>query len=309
MIVQWSDRYCMGVSEFDNDHKQLFQIAGKIIQTVNQHIHDSKMRVFMLREGIKYLKDYFDVHAVREEAYMRKIAYDGYFQHKRLHDEFRDIQLVKYDTILQHGQCTKDEILEFVGSGIGWLLEHVTTADMAIVGKGQLSRPQADHVNRETLTDEINGLFVSTLNLQVNAQIETTEYSGEPFGDAVYQQLTYTRGAQQITVMAGIEKRFLMRVARMIYGDEMSEADALILSTFEIFGANFWRTLASRFVSDNAGLKYKENHFLTQKQLEQKFIQRQPLISILFSSDQGGFFVASDDELLWKTGQQYAMAR
>ena len=309
MIVQWSNRYCMGVQEFDSDHKQLFQIADKIIQTVNQHINDSKMRIFMLREGIKYLKDYFDVHAVREEAYMRKIAYDGYFQHKRLHDEFQDIQLVKYDTILQNGRCTKDEILEFVGSGIGWLLEHITTADMAIVGKGQLSRPQADRIDRETLLEEINGLFASTLNLEVNARIQTTEYSGEPFGEAVYQQLTYTRGAQQITVLAGIEKKFLMHVARMIYGSEINEADALILSTFEIFGANFWRTLAGRFVSDGAGLQYKENHFLTQKQLEQKFIQRQPLISVLFASDQGSFFVASDDELLWKTRQQYAMAR
>lgn len=44
MIIPWSDRYSMGVEEIDNDHKQLFQIAGKLIQTVNQNIDDSSMR-------------------------------------------------------------------------------------------------------------------------------------------------------------------------------------------------------------------------------------------------------------------------
>ena len=183
MIIPWSDRYSMGVEEIDNDHKQLFQIAGKLIQTVNQNIDDSSMRFSLLREGMAYLKDYFDVHAVREEAYMRQIAFEGYFQHKRLHDEFRDIQLVKYQTILQQGQCTKDEILEFVGGGIGWLFE---------------------------------------------------------------------------------------------------------------------RTLAGRFISDSTGMKYQESHFLTQQQLAQQFTKHRPTLSVLFSSDQGSFFVSSDDKQIFK---------
>lgn len=300
MIIPWSDRYSMGVEEIDNDHKQLFQIAGKLIQTVNQNIDDSSMRFSLLREGMAYLKDYFDVHAVREEAYMRQIAFEGYFQHKRLHDEFRDIQLVKYQTILQQGQCTKDEILEFVGGGIGWLFEHVTTADMAIVGKGQLSQPQADRIDHETLQNEINGLFSSTLGLNIRARVQSDDYHGEPFGEAVYQQLTYTRGAEQVTVMAGIEKRFLLQVVRRIYGAEINEADALILSTFEIFGANFWRTLAGRFISDSTGMKYQESHFLTQQQLAQQFTKHRPTLSVLFSSDQGSFFVSSDDKQIFK---------
>ena len=35
-----------------------------------------------------------------------------------------------------------EEILEFIGTGIGWLLEHITTADMAIVGKGVSTEPK-----------------------------------------------------------------------------------------------------------------------------------------------------------------------
>lgn len=100
--------------------------------------------------------------------------------------------------------------------------------------------------------------------------------------------------------MAGIEKRFLLQVVRRIYGAEINEADALILSTFEIFGANFWRTLAGRFISDSTGMKYQESHFLTQQQLAQQFTKHRPTLSVLFSSDQGSFFVSSDDKQIFK---------
>ena len=42
---------------------------------------------------------------------------------------------------MKRGECSKEEIQDFVGSGIGWLLEHIATADMAIIGKGILAAP------------------------------------------------------------------------------------------------------------------------------------------------------------------------
>ena len=80
----------------------------------------------------------------------------------------------------------------------------------------------------------------------------------------------------------------------------VEELDALILSTLELFSANFWRTLAGRFISDSTGMKYQESHFLTQQQLAQQFTKHRPTLSVLFSPDQGSFFVSSDDKQIFK---------
>lgn len=299
-MIQWNEYYRMGIEDFDNDHKQLFKIASRIIDMVQQSMDDSNTRLHIMREGIKYLRSYFDNHALREEAYMRKIGYADYAAHKQMHDEFQQIQLVKYEKILENDNCTKEDILDFVGSGIGWLLEHITTADMAIVGKGFLSKPKVNTVNSEVLENEINHLFVATLNMDVHARIIQENYQGENFGQAVYQLLTYRRGENIISVMAGIEKKFMLSVANMIYGDEIDQADALIISTFEIFSANFWKTLAARFVIEEGNMQYQENHFLTQKQLQQQFLEKKPILSVLFECDKGKFFLSSDDKFLEK---------
>lgn len=42
----------------------------------------------------------------------------------------------RFEEIIERGNCSRDEVFDFVGVGIGWLLEHISTADMAIVGQG-----------------------------------------------------------------------------------------------------------------------------------------------------------------------------
>lgn len=297
MKLQWKEHYTMGVEAIDKDHKQLFQIAEKIINTVEDTKGmDERTRLFVVREGVKYLKNYFLEHAVREETYMRQIGYKDYAAHKRLHDEFQYVQLARFEEIIDRGVCTKTEVYDFVGVGIGWLLEHISTADMAIVGKGVLCLPRVTELNKEVLEQEINRLFTATLNMDVRAEIINENYAGEAFGNAMYQKYTYRKGGQLLTVVSGIEKTFLLSVAKMVYGDNIPEADALILSTLEVFGANFWRTLGERLIKTDQEVEYRENHFLTPNQLQEYFISRQPPVSVLFNSNQGKFFISSEDE-------------
>ena len=43
-------------------------------------------------------------------------------------------------------------------------------------------------------------------------------------------------------------------------------------------------------------MKYLEGHFLARKQVEEVFTKRLPVVSVLFDSNRGKFFVCSDDE-------------
>ena len=245
MRVAWSDHYAMGLEQLDHDHQQLFKMAERMIHLMeNTDGRDEKSRLFVVREGVKYLRNYFLEHAEREEAYMRQISYPDYAAHKRLHDEFRYIELGKYEKIVERGMCTRDEVFDFIGTGVGWLLEHIATADMAIVGKGILCQPALPQDDRTALEREVNLMFAATLNLDLHARIINSGHQWEALDEAIYQRRVYRSQTDQMEIISGIEKRFLIRIAQMVYGEELRDADALILSSLEIFGANFWRTLS-----------------------------------------------------------------
>lgn len=122
-------------------------------------------------------------------------------------------------------------------------------------------------------------------------------YKGGSVGEAVYHELLYQQGDKQVTILAGIEKGFLLQAARQVYGPQLPELDALVLSTLELFSANFWRTLGSRFTGGIEGLEYRANHYLMYSQVQARFSRGIPRLSLLFTSNSGRFFVASDLEL------------
>ena len=297
MKLEWKDYYTMNLPEIDNDHKQLFRIAQRIVEMVDETGNaDDRTRFFVVREGVKYLKTYFAEHAVREEAYMRSIGYEHYLDHKRLHDEFQIVEIGRFEKVISRGSCTREEVLDFVGAGVGWLVEHIATADMAIVGKGVLCRPRATELTGSVLEQEINTLFAATLNLDIGAKVINGNYGGEAFGEAIYHRTVYLRGEERISMVSGIEKSFLRQAAQRIYGGEIEEEDdVLILSTLELFGASFWRTLGERLLRNKKGAVYAESRFLSRKQVQEMYEKRLPAVSLLFDSRDGKFFVASGD--------------
>lgn len=303
-MITWSEKYQMGVPELDEEHWQLFRISQQILQRVKTRGDEAPMRMFVLREGLNYLHGYFAHHAAREEAYMRRIGYGGYALHKMQHEDFQNTQLVKYQRIADSGVCSREDVWDFVGSGIGWLLEHIATADMAIVGKGVLSGPPRTAVNETALEREINLLLAATLNIEANARIVSAHYAGEPFGKAICQKFIYRRGMQESTVISGIERSFLLSVAKMLYGDHVEDEMDLVLSTVEEFSAQFWITLSRQLTGDYEKIDIRENRFLLTQSLSDELRKLRPAVSILFTSDLGRMFISSDSERMasiWKT--------
>ena len=295
MEIVWKDHYELGVKSLDDDHKKLFSIAEKISKMAKNPNANEETRLFMMREGVKYLKSSFAEHAAREEAFMQKQGYADYENHKRLHDDFQQVHIGKFEELIESETCTKEQIFEFVGMGMGWLLEHISIEDMAIVGKGVLCKPKAPEINQQALEQEINMLFAATLNLNINAYVIDANYKGQNFENAIYQRFTYDKHLQPVNIISGIEKAFLIHIAQSIYGDELTDADVLILSSMEIFGATFWRTLGERLVNTGDGVNYRSSTFLSQKQIKETFAAQKPAVSILFGSDWGKFFFYSEN--------------
>ena len=299
MGIIWHKDYEMGIESFDHDHKQLFAIAGKLLDKVQDpfDVKESYIRLFVLREGMRYLWGYFDDHALREEAYMRKIGYADYALHKRLHDEFKENTLARYQGVLETGMCSQEEVMDFVGRGIGWLVEHISTADLAIVGRGTIGKPQITITDTGVLEQEFNAIFAATLNIDLGARLIDLNYTGDSFGSAICQELIYQRGEHRVSVLAGIENSLLTAAAEAVYGSDLQGMEPLIMATLELFSANFWRTIGSRFVEGDAEMLFKENHFLTQAQIQERYAKHMPKFSALFDSNKGKFFVATETDI------------
>ena len=68
-MITWSDNYLMGIEQFDQEHKQIFKLAGQILERMRTWDNEKRVRMFVMREAIIYLNDYFENHVRAEEAY------------------------------------------------------------------------------------------------------------------------------------------------------------------------------------------------------------------------------------------------
>lgn len=296
-MIKWSKNYLMGIDKLDEEHKELFRISDQIYNKVMERGDDAKYRLFLMNETLEYMLRYFKRHAKSEEIYMREIGYAGYEFHKMLHDELYNMLLKKKADIVKRNECSKKEIAELVGDGIGWLLEHIITEDMAIVGKGISAISSYNSDFEEQLKNVINTNLISFLNVTANVKIINRNYQGEDFGKVICQKMVYNLGSRQIVVISGIEKTFLIRVAEMIYGTDIEDEVDLVLYSMQTFGANFWRSIGQYFVGNHDLLSLSSNSFIIARSIPEELDMLKPEKSLLFDSDMGKFFIATNGKM------------
>ena len=296
-LIKWSKNYLMGIDKLDEEHKELFRISDQIYNKVMERGDDAKYRLFLMNETLEYMLRYFKRHVKSEEIYMREIGYAGYEFHKMLHDELYNMLLKKKADIVKRNECSKKEIAELVGDGIGWLLEHIITEDMAIVGKGISAISSYNSDFEEQLKNVINTNLISFLNVTANVKIINRNYQGEDFGKVICQKMVYNLGSRQIVVISGIEKTFLIRVAEMIYGIDIEDEMDLVLYSMQTFGANFWRSIGQYFVGNHDLLSLSSNSFIIARSIPEELDMLKPEKSLLFDSDMGKFFIATNGKM------------
>ena len=67
-MITWSDNYLMGIEQFDQEHKQIFKLAGQILERMRTWGSEERVRMFVVREAVVYLNDYFENHVRAEEG-------------------------------------------------------------------------------------------------------------------------------------------------------------------------------------------------------------------------------------------------
>lgn len=128
MMFEWKEEYAIGIEKIDEQHKKIFEIAGRAYSLLKNDFYLDKYDKIV--EILGELRDYTIFHFESEEKYMLEIGYKRFFSQKVEHDAFVEkIKNVDLDKIDENQDAYIMEIIELI---TGWLTEHILIKDKQI---------------------------------------------------------------------------------------------------------------------------------------------------------------------------------
>jgi hemerythrin len=118
MIVEWHDKFSIGIPLIDNQHKALVLITNKLYNAGSSDEQFAET----IKEAVAYVKFHFSV----EEQIQARTAYPGYEEHKKLHAEFIR-EILNHVVAFKEGK--KFVPHQFVHFLKDWVLSHIALVD------------------------------------------------------------------------------------------------------------------------------------------------------------------------------------
>ena len=120
-VLVWEERFSVGIREFDQHHKILFEMINSLI-----FAQEDGRDPDIIKNSLEQLRSYTIFHFVAEEAMMKHFEFAGLDEHIAEHEELLE-QVVEYqERIAANDGVSIDELLNFLA---GWLLDHTLGLD------------------------------------------------------------------------------------------------------------------------------------------------------------------------------------
>lgn len=126
----WEDRFSVGVRQFDQQHKILFEMINSLIFAQEDNSDPD-----VIKNTLEQLRSYTIFHFVAEESMMKHFSFSGLDEHIAEHELLLSHVVEFQDRITNDEGVSLDEVLEFLA---GWLLDHT-------LGMDQLYGPFLSH--------------------------------------------------------------------------------------------------------------------------------------------------------------------
>ena len=120
-VIEWDDKYRVGISMIDEEHKKLIGILNKAILTKGQNGNPEE-----LREVLREMTNYAFTHFKTEETYLKEFNYPEYQEHKEEHRGFSAEIIAYSDKLIKGDYQIANEILEYLK---WWLVNHIQVSD------------------------------------------------------------------------------------------------------------------------------------------------------------------------------------
>lgn len=121
MIVQWDDKYRIGIDEIDGHHMKLFQLLNRSYFLLLQEDNGEE-----LMRLLDELIDYTRYHFAAEEDLMQGYCYRNIDQHMIEHFNFVN-RVLSFKREIQEGRKHLSvEVFDFIKN---WLFDHILKTD------------------------------------------------------------------------------------------------------------------------------------------------------------------------------------
>ncbi|MDR2735048.1 MAG: bacteriohemerythrin [Spirochaetota bacterium] len=130
--VTWSERYDVGISFMDEQHRKIVDIINELHRSLfalkldETEEEKEKEKAEGIKKSIHAAVEYVKVHFSAEEEVMRKIEYPKFPAHKARHEDFARRML---QDVMRFSSGDKRVGMQLVTFLRDWLLEHIAVAD------------------------------------------------------------------------------------------------------------------------------------------------------------------------------------
>lgn len=288
--MEWSHEYAVGVNSIDEAHRRLFMIVKKINELVNYGA-DNKNR-FACQEGMKFLKNYVALHFSEEEAYMRSIDYQGYEQHKAIHDSMKNQTLPMVERELMESGYSAESVRHFVGICTGCLVSHIMIEDRAItdISVRQLVMPCETGIL--ALAESVSKLVPYVFG--INARIMSTHYTGWDIGDVICCEMIYVNeeeANEELHIIYMLEERLAAGVSSRVLGEAGLQINHFLFSAIEEINQTLLSQEGTWLGLQRTYGKFRR-HLISPEQASGLYQTRRPQHSVLFRTELGYFSFA-----------------
>lgn len=126
MGIEWRESLAIGVTEIDNQHKELLSRFDQLLKAC-----ENGKGMDELKELIVFLDEYVVRHFSDEEAIQRLRSYPGYEDHRKEHLNF--IERIKHlKEEMEREGVAVHHVMEANNMLLKWLIHHISTVDVAL---------------------------------------------------------------------------------------------------------------------------------------------------------------------------------
>lgn len=280
----WQERYNIGVDSIDREHKKLFGILNRMIQSKE----DEDKNKWTYKEGIKYFKEHALRHFTEEEVYMASKNYIGFETHRRLHDNFRKKTLRALEKELEQTDYSEEAVSHFLSVCAGWLVGHTLTEDRAITGHSvskwnELLPEQEQTAMEQTIIQLLHDLF------QLDSKVVSECYGGEKFGKGIYYRLVYvTKQGEEWEIFLVFEEKLIVNTIGRMLPIQSETINVMMVNAARYTARQFVERVRNCFPMADLS-EMKEENLLTYEQFQRAFERQSPQFSLLFDTGEGYF--------------------
>lgn len=124
--LSWNQGFEIGVEEIDNEHREILERFVILLNSMREGKGHSYYNDLLL-----FLKDYVNTHFAHEETLQLSMSYDGYAEHKKHHDDFKE-KIQTLAEIKATDEVSNSDLIKLNLFVKDWLLHHILFEDQKL---------------------------------------------------------------------------------------------------------------------------------------------------------------------------------